>query len=68
MMQPHRIGLATDRATAYARRVGLDESLVVGLYTSIIDYACRVEDDAMIELDRNERSPGKRADGDPTDR
>jgi 4-amino-4-deoxychorismate mutase len=44
MMQPHRIGIAQDRASRYAKEHGMNEEFLRKLYNVIIDETCRLED------------------------
>jgi chorismate mutase len=44
MMQPHRITVVQDRAAAFARANGIDETFISQFYELIIAETCRVED------------------------
>ena len=44
MMQPHRIAVVQDRAAAFARTHGIDETFISQFYALIIAETCRVED------------------------
>jgi chorismate mutase len=44
MMQPHRITVVQDRAAAFARVHGIDETFISRFYELIIAETCRVED------------------------
>jgi 4-amino-4-deoxychorismate mutase len=49
MMQPHRIGVAQDRAAEYGREHGISQDFLRGLYDLIIEETCRVEERVMQE-------------------
>ena len=44
MMQPHRIGVAQDRAARYAKDHGISQDFLRRLYDVIIAETCRIED------------------------
>jgi 4-amino-4-deoxychorismate mutase len=44
MMQPHRIEIVQQRASAYAAENGIDATFLRRLYDLIVDETCRVED------------------------
>jgi chorismate mutase len=43
-MQPHRIGVAQERANRYAKEHGINEEFLRKLYDVIIEETCRIED------------------------
>jgi len=47
MMQPHRVEEVKRRCAQLGARHGLAESFMFELYSVIIDYACRVEDEII---------------------
>jgi len=49
MMQPHRIGVAQDRAAQYGEEHGIDQEFLRRLYDVIIEETCRVEELVMRE-------------------
>ena len=49
MMQPHRIGVAQDRAAQYGHEHGISQDFLRGLYDLIIEETCRVEELVMRE-------------------
>jgi len=44
MMQPHRIGVAQERAARYGAEHGISQDFLRRLYDLIIDETCRIED------------------------
>ena len=44
MMQPHRIGVAHERAARYGKAHGISQAFLRKLYDVIIDETCRLED------------------------
>ena len=44
MMQPHRIGVAQERAARYGQEHGINGDFLRELYDVIIEETCRVED------------------------
>ncbi|GAA3723391.1 chorismate mutase [Salinactinospora qingdaonensis] len=44
MMQPHRIGVAQQRAAEYGQRHGINTDFLRQLYDLVISETCRVED------------------------
>ena len=44
MMQPHRIGVAQQRAARYGAEHGISQEFLRRLYEVIIDETCRIED------------------------
>ena len=44
MIQPHRIGVAQERANRYAKEHGINEEFLRKLYDVIIEETCRLED------------------------
>jgi 4-amino-4-deoxychorismate mutase len=55
MMQPHRIGVAQDRAARYGRDHGINQEFLRKLYDVIIEETCRIED-RVIGNDPDERA------------
>jgi 4-amino-4-deoxychorismate mutase len=49
MMQPHRIGVAQDRAAHYGKEHGINQEFLRQLYDVIIEETCRVEEIVMRE-------------------
>jgi 4-amino-4-deoxychorismate mutase len=49
MMQPHRIGVAQDRAAQYGEEHGISQDFLRRLYDVIIEETCRVEELVMRE-------------------
>jgi chorismate mutase-like protein len=49
MMQPHRIGVAHDRAARFGEEHGIDQDFLRKLYDVIIDETCRIEERVMEE-------------------
>jgi chorismate mutase-like protein len=49
MMQPHRIGVAQDRAAQYGEEHGISQDFLRRLYDLIIEETCRVEERVMRE-------------------
>jgi 4-amino-4-deoxychorismate mutase len=49
MMQPHRIGVAQDRAAQYGKEHGISQDFLRRLYDLIIEETCRVEELVMRE-------------------
>ena len=49
MMQPHRIGVAQERAAQYGREHGISQDFLRRLYDLIIEETCRVEELVMQE-------------------
>jgi chorismate mutase-like protein len=49
MMQPHRIGVAQDRAAQYGEEHGISQEFLRRLYDVIIEETCRIEELVMQE-------------------
>jgi chorismate mutase len=49
MMQPHRIGVAQERAAQYGKEHGISQDFLRRLYDLIIEETCRVEERVMQE-------------------
>lgn len=49
MMQPHRIGVAQDRAAEYGKEHGISQEFLRRLYDLIIEETCRIEELVMQE-------------------
>lgn len=56
MMQPHRIGVAQERAARYGAEHGISQEFLRRLYDVIIDETCRIED--LVIGDRTEEGAG----------
>ena len=52
MMQPGRVDLVRDRTAMQGAQLGLDPHFVRDLYQQIIEEACRVEDEIMLQPGR----------------
>jgi chorismate mutase len=50
-MQPHRIAIVHERASAYAAMQGVDAGFLHRLYDVIIEETCRVEELVMDDED-----------------
>ena len=55
MMQPHRIGVAHDRAVRYGEDHGINQDFLRRLYDVIIDETCRLEE-LVIEAGSDEET------------
>ena len=55
MMQPHRIGVAHERAARYGKEHGISQDFLRKLYDVVIDETCRLED-LVIGSDSEERA------------
>ena len=49
MMQPHRIGVAQNRAAQYGEEHGISQEFLRRLYDVIIEETCRIEELVMQE-------------------
>ena len=49
MMQPHRIGVAQQRAAQYGKEHGISQDFLRRLYDLVIEETCRVEELVMHE-------------------